>query len=208
MKKLLLIMLAFLPLVVKAGKAETPDTISARRAFVEMPTTVLDILSPDTRLDMLDYFDADREYVATNDLRGESRLLTLTPDYAEVNVTPVSTLQIKVLPLKNKSQVVMAIYTVGEAGGASESDVYFFDSKMQPVAKEKFFKEPGLADFFDLKGSSLKAKDLDRYIPFHSVVYRLNPDNTLTATLAIDDILPIETRQLLTPRPLTLNLKL
>ena len=147
-KKLLILIVALLPLALGAKKEETPDTISARRAFIEMPASVLELISTDTRLDMLDYFDAGSPYTAINELHGNSRLKTLTPDYAEVEVTPVSRLQIKVLPMKKGNQIVMAVYTTGDSIGTRDSDIYFFDAGMNPLPAEKYLKLPKLSEFF------------------------------------------------------------
>ena len=74
-KFLFLLTFALLPSVVVCGKkAEKPDTITARRAFIEMPSGVLDLLPKDTRLDMLDYYSNDSIWKAINNLRGISYL--------------------------------------------------------------------------------------------------------------------------------------
>ncbi|MDE5796892.1 MAG: DUF3256 family protein, partial [Muribaculaceae bacterium] len=75
----------------EASGASRGDTISARRAFVELPATTLDLLPHDTRLDMLDYFDVDSIYRAPNTMDGRSWLETVTPNYVKLVMTSVST---------------------------------------------------------------------------------------------------------------------
>ena len=203
------ILTVLLPLVATAKGKENPDTISARRAFVEMPGYVLDLLPKDTRLDMLDYFDANTDYTATNDLRGASRLKTLTPDFAEVEVTPSSTMQLKVLTRPGGSQVILANYITGAPGETQDSRLYLFDSRMRPLPTAKLLKEPALEDFFDLKEMGMKKKELEKLVPYYTVVYDLSPDSGLMrARLTLDEILSLESKQLLNPHPLTLKPKL
>lgn len=200
LKKIMILIVALLPLAAGAKKGETPDTISARRAFIEMPSSVLELVSKDTRLDMLDYFDAGSPYVAVNELHGNSQLKALTPDYAEIEVTPVSRLQIKVLPLKKGNQIVMAVYTTGDSIGTRDSDIYFFDASMNPLPNEKFLKQPKLADFFGSRNYKNNAREIKNGIPYYGVEYRLDPaTTTLSAGITLDEIVSEEARKVLQP---------
>lgn len=192
MKKLFLILVALLPSLLGMGK-EGPDTISARRAFVEMPVGVVDLLTPTVREDMLIYFDNDSIYRAPNALNGTSFLETVTPDYLSVRLTDVSTLQLKVLPRKAGEEIVMAIYMVGAEGESSDSEIFFYDASMRPLGKEKIFPAPKLADFFDVKGYQTKMKEIEEMLPFYTVVFEASPGNTdLKGKLTYGDRLPIE----------------
>lgn len=183
--------MALFPAIMMAK--ESADTISVRRAFVEMPEDIIDLLTRDTRMDMLDYFDADSTYVAVNNLRGPSEIMRLTSDFMGVRVTPSSTLQLKVLKMKNGGDIVMAIYTIGEEGNTMESEIRFFDSNMKELPADKFFKTPKLSDFFDTKGYQTSMKEIEEMIPYYTVAYDAGPDNAeITARLALGDILTVE----------------
>ena len=87
------------------------DLLTASKVFADAPLEVLDMLRPSTRLDMLDYYiQADSMLNATDALGGTSRIELMSPDYMKVSVTPVSTLEIKILS-QGKRQIVMTLYT-------------------------------------------------------------------------------------------------
>lgn len=185
------LLLALLPLFCQ-GK-ESRDTISARRAFVELPVIQLELLSPDSRLDMLDYFDNDSIYKANNNLHGTSYLTAVTPDYLNVQITPVSDIQVKVLTLGNGSQIVMTIYSTGLPGRDRDSEVAFYDTAMNQLPADKYFKTPALADFFDTKGYKTQMKEIEGMLPFYNVSLQAYPDSDdLTARLSYQDILTVE----------------
>lgn len=167
---------------------QTPDTISARRAFEQFPLDNLDLLQRSTRLDMLAYYDADSIYRATNAMQGISWLDTVTPDYIKVVITPVSTLQLKVLPDRKGGNIVMSVYTVGDSAAAPDSDVRFWSAQLQELDRSKLLPEPRLKDFFDIpKGCETSQKEIDAMIPFPTVEFLPSPDSdALRARLTID----------------------
>lgn len=193
-KTLLLISLVFLPSFLCMGKGkETTDTISSKRAFIELTENGLDLLATSTRLDMLDYLDADSLVSVDNKLHGKSRLETVTPDFLELKLTDVSTMQIKILKQKDGKDIVMTIHTVGGEGDCAESDVMFFDAGMQPLPTGRFLPELKLADFFDLKGYRTNIKEIEEILPFYSVAIEANKDNSeLTARLTSGDAMTVE----------------
>lgn len=176
------------------AKEAVADTVMARSVFADLPVSTLDLLSKNTRLDMLDYWDVDSVYRATNNLKGRSYIRELTPDFIEVQLTEVSTLQIKVLPQRGSNPLIMTVYTVGEEGQPMESDVEFYDSALNPLPKEKFLKAPELKDFTRIpKGSKMTLKEVEQLLPFFTVAYKTEASGDgLTATLELGDILTIE----------------
>ena len=177
-----------------------PESLTASKVFADVPLEVLDMLRPSTRLDMLDYYtQADSILVATDALGGASRLETVTPDYIKVSVTPVSTLEIKILG-EGKRQVVMTLYTTGGDGVAKDTDVRFFDSRLRPLDASRFLKAPKITDFFSLKDSGISEKELGEKIPFSTVVYTTGPGEALLdATLTSLEVISREDRESLTP---------
>lgn len=196
-----------------ASGASRGDTISARRAFVELPATTLDLLPYDTRLDMLDYFDVDSIYRAPNTMDGRSWLETVTPDYVKVVMTSVSTLEIKVLPGGKRGDTVMTVYTIGGGTQAADSEVQFYDASLRPLDASKLFKPAVLFDFVevpkDTKGkaeksatesSPLTKRDIEALVPFPTVEYFASPENTdLTGRLTVGKYMDLESYRRLEP---------
>ena len=184
------IMIVIAAVLGQANAANTVgDTISVRRAFIEMPGSILDLLSRSTRLDMLDYYDADSLWMAPNALDGRSVLRKVTSDFIELQITSVSTLQIKVLPLKGKGDIVAVCYTIDSADASNDSELRFFNSQMQELPAKNFFKPLQLKDFFNIpKGSLTTMGEIRQMVPFPTVEYKLEAGNAdLTARLTVKE---------------------
>lgn len=167
---------------------------TAREAFANLNIPALEILKRTTRLDMLDYWDADSIYKATNAMSGLSWIENCAPDYMKIHLTPVSTLELKMLPMKKGSVITMAIYTVGNDVQAQDSQVTFSDENMQSLDTKKFFHQPKLEDFFDIpKGSLTSMKEIKEMIPFPTVAYNAVSDSDeLTARLTVGAFMNID----------------
>lgn len=176
------------------------DTIKAADVFAKAPLEVLDILRPSARLDMIDYFtQADSIVEVNNALEGKSHIVQLTPDYLKVALTPVSSLEIKILQA-GKSQVVMTLYTTGSEDMAKDTKVTFFDAELNPLRVDKLLKTPSVEDFFNLRQSGISKAQLLEKVPFEAVVYSSGPGEVpLTATLTTLSVLSDEDRKLLQP---------
>lgn len=168
-----------------AGKA-----LTAREVFTQLQCPALEILRKSSRLDMLDYWDADSIAPVKNGLEGVSNLIEVADDYLKVQLTPVSTLQIKLLPGKG-GPMAMTLHTVGDDTQALDTQVAFYDADLQPIDGTRLLNAPGLKDFLQIpKGSAVKAKDAERLIPFATVCYNAAPGtDNLTAVLTVSQFM-------------------
>ena len=133
------------------------DTITASEAFVELPISVLDLIDKSRRMDMLDYYAADSIAKIPNVMEGLSFLDKVTRDYVKANLTPVSTITVKVLPLK-RGEVVMTAYTIGDKDQAYDTELRFYDSNYTELKTAKFIKPATLDDFFDYPDKESKKR--------------------------------------------------
>lgn len=189
--------------VMAAGAAPraASDTLTASEALVRMPAQTLDILSTSMRLDLLDYYRADSIYRVPNVMEGFSYLhRPLTEEYAKVQVTPITTLTLRLLPWK-KNRLVVSVYTIGDSLQAPDSDIRFYDSAMQELDRDRFIKKASTVDFLDLKGADReKRKELTSLIPFPTIEYTLSPDSEeLHARLTVGEFLSKETMDKISP---------
>lgn len=177
------------------GDSVAPGGISARGVFERLQAPAIDILGKSTRLDMLDYWDADSVYRAKNALAGVSWLIDVTPGYLKVQVTPVSTFEIKILKGRDKP-LAMTIYTVGGDAQAADSSIEFFaaDMTLAKLDAKRYFKAPELKDFFDIpKGSATDMKEIKGMIPFPTVEYSANADNDdVSARLTVGKYMDVD----------------
>lgn len=183
-----------------AKTVEAGDSLTATRVLADIPLEVLDMLRVSARLDMIDYYEQlDSLHMVNDALGGSSRLETVAPDYLKLSVTPVSTLEIKILPYK-KRDIVMTLYTTGGEGIAKDTEVAFFDADLRPLPVDKFLKRPDIADFFNLKESDISEKELKDILPFMAVEYSIGSEETpLRASLTTQEMLSEETKEILTP---------
>lgn len=171
-----------------SARTNLPDSaFTARYVFEKIYTPALEILPPSTRLDMLDYWDVDSVYKASNVMEGLSWLESVSPDYLKVRITSVSTLEIKILPEK-KGKIALTIYTVGDDVQAQDSQLKFYDSSLAELPSQKFIEMPRVKNFFEIpKGSATKMKEIEEMIPFPTIAFNADPENlNLTARLTVE----------------------
>lgn len=196
---LLTVMVFLLPTPARGKATETPDTISPTRAFLDLPETTIELLSRNTRLDMLDYYKAGSASKATNNLKGKSYIKTMTPDFLEASLSPSSDMQFKTLKGKDGKEVVMVITTIGEEGDIRDSDVEFYDPALSLLESKRYFKYPKLADFVEIpKGYKTSVREIDEMLPFYTISLEASPENSnLVARIHLGEVLTIEDAKLL-----------
>ncbi len=187
------------------NRAPVAKPMTAREAFVEMPVKVLDLLKRSTRLDMLDYYDVDSLWQATNTMDGVSVLEQVDSTYLRVRLTPASSLQIAMLPSKEKGgQVIMTLYTVGKKGEAADTDMEFYDTDMNLLPRERFFRHPEVKDFFHFpKNERDVLKEVEKEIEFPTVEYTAAPAPSgaisLSGTLTSERRVSLELKEKMAP---------
>ena len=207
MKKLIIVFMAVLAVLTAsaAGKKPAPkeaEPFTVTKAFERMPSSTLDLLTPSMRLDLVDYYRADSIYRVPNALEGLSYLLRpLTENYLKVQITPVTTLTLKLLPRKKGGKIVAAVYTIGDSLQSSDSDLRFYDQRLQELKRSKFIPDIKVEDFFNFgKMPKKQKKEMLELVPFPTVEYNLSPDNyTLTAKHTAEGFLSNEAFEKLKP---------
>lgn len=151
--------------------------------FTSMPDQYIPQLEHAWRKDLIDLYNSGKEARLKNTMNGYSSLQKLTSDYALLQTTDRSTVEMKLLPLVNNTYVVCMVSTVN--GPVPDSRIEFYTTDWQPLEAEDLFI-PASNDWYFKKGvdqnsegfleaASLLDMDLFRY--------SLSPDNlTLTAT--------------------------
>lgn len=177
------------------------DTVTASDAFVAMPAQTLDLLTRSMRLDMLEYWKIDSIAEIANTMEGFSHLCRpVTDDWLKVQVTPVTTLTIRMLPTR-KGRIAATVYTIGDSLQAADSEIRFYDAEMNELKRDRFIKTPSSEDFFDFKRVDHKLrKKLLSLVPFPTVEYTLSPDGTdLKARLTVGKYMGREDLEKITP---------
>lgn len=162
----------------KGAPGQITGRITASEAFIDMPPSVLELLSRFARMNMVEYWEADSVYRCTNAMDGVSYIEAMDSSYMRVALTQVSRMEIKILPGR-KGNVVGVSYTVDSNGQQADSQLFFFDAQMQPLKIDKMLRAPKVKDFFKIeKGSLTKMDELVAMVQFPTIEYRFSPDNT------------------------------
>ena len=125
-----------------------------RTMFIEMPDTLLPLLTTNDRMDMIDFWDARMTTPVTNRLDGNSRIASLTDNFLSLELTRSSSMQIKMLNGEGNDTLLCVVNTV--AAEACDSRIHFYNSRWERV-DGSMFARPSIADFFILSDSVDKA---------------------------------------------------
>lgn len=155
--------------------------VTAEKCFVEAPPEVFQLVSPNTRMDMIDYYKAGMDRVSANEAGGECVLLGLEPESATLKAGTDIAYQFFVLEGKGKPYIGV-IETLSTPG--DESVVRFYTSDWRPVdpVRKGLFVAPRLTDWMATDDKQTKAEAAET-LPFILTSYAYDPaTRTLTAT--------------------------
>lgn len=167
--------------------------------FISMPDQNIPQLENAWRKDLVDLYKSGKEARLKNTMNGFSSLDSLTSDYLSLKATERSTIEMKLLPLVNNTNVICMVRTVN--GPVADSQVEFFTTDWEPLAVSDLFT-PVDADWFikeDTDKNSNAFQDAASRLDMNLIQYNLSPDNlTLTATYTTPLYLSEEDRKKVT----------
>ena len=120
--------------------------------FVNLPDSIEPLLTKVNKEDCVDFLDSGMKAVVKNRFDRSAELKVLTSDYLQMQLSEVSTLELKLLPLKDSVRVICMVKTV--CASACDSDIRFFDTKWNELDASDFLKYP-VEDVFYLPLDSL-----------------------------------------------------
>ena len=176
-------------------KAQEMDAL-----FISMPDQNIPQLENAWRKDLVDLYKSGKDATLKNTMNGSSSLKKLTSDYLLLQATERSSIEMKLLPLVNNTNVICMIRTVN--GPVADSQIEFFTTEWQPLAISDLFT-PVDADWFikdDTDKNSNAFQDAASRLDMDLIQYTLSPDNlTLTATYTTPLYLSKEDRKAVIP---------
>lgn len=168
--------------------------------FISMPDQNIPQLENAWRKDLVDLYKSGKEARLKNTMNGFSALKNLTFDYLLLQVTDRSTVEMKLLPLVNNTNVICMVKTVN--GPVPDSRIEFFTTEWEPLTASDLFT-PVEADWFikeDADKNSTAFLDAASRLDMDLIQYSLSPENlTLTATYTTPQYLSLEDRKIVTP---------
>ena len=156
-------------------------TVTAEKCFVEAPPEVFQLVSANTRMDMIDYYKAGMDRVSANEAGGECVLLSLEPESVTLKAGTDIRYQFFVIDGKSKPYIGV-IETLSTPG--DDSMVRFYTSDWRPIdaAKKGLFSAPRLTDWMTSADKTVRA-EVTETLPFILTSYAYDPaTQTLTAT--------------------------
>jgi len=131
-----LFFLSVLPCHAQTNHADSANVLT--EAFKTLPDSLMPYLSENNRLDLLDFHAAGMKAQVTNQFDGTTMLMTLTADSLSLQLTPVSTFTLILMPLSEPvqevSQLVCIVKTLQSAPGVYDQTAQCFTPQWQPVA--------------------------------------------------------------------------
>ena len=148
-----------------------------KSVFVAMPDSIAPLLTQTNKEDCIDFLDSNMKAEVTNRLGGKTEMKVLTEDYVFMQMTPNSTLEMKLLPVNDSTKVVCMVKTV--CASACNSDIKFYASDWSKELEAKDFLLKPSADAFFLPNDTL---------PEEGVLIRKKADmHLMKASLSKDD---------------------
>lgn len=129
-----------------------------RKAFVNMPDSILPILTKVNRADCIDFLDSDMRALVKNRFDQQSEMTSLTEDYIAMQLSPQSRFEMKMLPITDSTHVICTIRTV--CSKACDSQLQFFTHDWAPLDSKNFITLPSSTDFVPEKLPSQVADTL------------------------------------------------
>lgn len=170
MKKIIAIL--FLSLLVGSDIAAQ----SMRSVFIQMPDTLMPLLTRTNREDCIDFIDAGMKARVTNRMEGKSELITISDDYIFLKTSDYASMQIKMLPCE-KDTVICIINSV--CAEVCDSRISFYTKEWKRIGNEIYFNEPAIDDFF-IKGEAVDT--IAKMCDIRLVKLSMDPvNNTITA---------------------------
>ena len=182
-----------------AGASLTATAQDLRTRFIEMPDSLLPVMTRVNREDCIDFLESDMAAKVKNRFGEPTEMTALTADYLHLDLTSASTVEMKLLPLNDSTQVTCVVQTV--TGPVADSSVRFYDARWQELPQENFFAYPD-DDLFFLPVDTMT----DELVALHAKadMYLVKAalsveDTSLTLTYTTPEYLSKEDREALEP---------
>lgn len=166
------------------------------KAFTSAPSTVFPLIDNSARLDMLDYFNSQKNVGSTNALSGRSRITEITPGSMRIGMTAASTYQIAALPTASDTltAVISTVLTP-----APDSKMAVYSSDWTASLTDRVFSRPVLKDWLTPQGRK-NYDEVEILVPFLLISYDFDPATmTLTLTNNTASFLSQEVYEIVSP---------
>lgn len=175
---------------------------TARQCFLQLPDSLCPLLTEVNRADCIDFLDSGMKAQVTNRFGGQSEMTRLTDDYIALQLTELTSWQMKLLPLPDGGKVVCTIFTA--CAPVCDSRLQFYTTDWKPLPSDGYLPAlPTVDDFLSAPTDSLQLPDyqsLRRQADYPFLKADLSPDQPLlTWTFTTPDFLSADLTERLRP---------
>lgn len=169
------IILAFSFLFVCMANAYS-QSLHIREIFKQMPDSLIPYLTENDKLDLIDFIDSNMKSEVENALNGKTILKTLTKKYLDIELTPASSMQMKLLPytsaeIQSPDLIVCVVTTYGD--DIKESKIKFYTTKWEEIFINNPLATETLCNIF---ADSMTTTSMQGSMPNVFVEAKLSPD--------------------------------
>ena len=168
--------LAITALLLAASTALPSAARTMRDFFAAEDGGIFVSLPHDTRLDMLDYYEAGRKMPMTNNFGGSAVIDTLSADYMRLTTSASSRVEM-LLATSGRDTVIYVSTTY--LLPAADSHVTAYDTNWKPLDTSKYFKMPQMRDFISIpRGDKARRDDVAGLAKIPTLECIINPTGT------------------------------
>lgn len=116
-----------------------------RALFTDMPDSIIPLLTKSARMDCMDYMESGMKAVVTNRLGGSTEMVRFDKDYLSIQLTAVSTFDMKLFYHRDSTVVICVVRTI--CSDMCDSRLSFFDADWNAIDNKKLIEEPVFEDY-------------------------------------------------------------
>lgn len=172
----------------------------AKTLFVNLPDSLSPLLTKVNREDCIDFLESNMKAQVDNRFGKKSEMTELGKDYIRMQMSELTTWQMKVLALNDSTNVICTVATA--CAPACDSSIRFFTTDWKELPTSTYITLPAMNDFLNAPDSTeIYAYDeARRSADILLLKADFNKDNTeLTVTLATPDYMSKEAAEKLKP---------
>ena len=131
---------------------------TARQCFLQMPDSLCPLLTEVNRADCIDFLDSGMKAQVSNRFGGKSEMTRLTDDYIALQLTELTSWQMKLLPLPKGGKLICTVFTA--CAPACDSQVQFYTTDWKSLPSSGFLPQhPSVNDFLSAPADTLLLPD-------------------------------------------------
>lgn len=152
MRKIITIGLLFIAFALQAQDIKS--------LYIAIPDSLSPLLTKVNRQDFGDFLQSGMKAEVQNRFGKKSEMVKLTDDYLDIQLTSVSRMEMKLLPVNDSTRVICMAKTY--RGPVSDTEITFYSTEWKQLNTSDFIQLPCEDDFFITPTSPEKRDSLER----------------------------------------------